>query len=108
MFFIETVHKNYFVLRANGAKQELIDLNRPSKLSKILTSVTGLWSSMIDEKQNPNNLISNLLLKSPTDHESFKTITVKDYELETRFVNIPLNPGDKCKPETYPISYENL
>lgn len=93
------------MLRVNSVKQELIDLNSPNKISKIFSSV---WSLMIDEKQNPDSIVSNILLKSPTDHESFKTITLKDYEVEARFVNIPINPGEKCKPEIYPIAYENL
>ena len=93
---------------ATDKKQELIDLNHQSKISKLLSSVTGFWTPMIDENQAQNTVISNILVGEFNDKESFKTITLRDFDLEIRFVNIPLNPGGKCKLETYQQHSVNL
>lgn len=53
-------------------------------------------------------VVSNILVNELDDSETFKSITLRDFELEIRFVNIPINPGDKCKFESYQLHSVNL
>jgi hypothetical protein len=75
----------------------LIKLNQQNKISKLFSSVAGLWAPMIDENQVEKIVVSHTSAIKMKELESFKTMSLRDFDLDIRFVNIPLNPGDKCK-----------
>lgn len=97
VYFIETINKLFFVLIATDKKHELIQLNQQNKISKLFASVAGLWAPMIDENQVQKTVASHTSAIIINECESFKTMSLRDFGLDIRFVNIPLNPGDKCK-----------